>query len=109
MLFFTCFRRALGGVRDVATIFEALLDSGVLIPAIWLTLGLATAWFLLAAKRVVPLSREEAETLWKFHKQKTGCQAQSWSEIVRGEKLVGFKCECGYEHIQKRHIITINA
>jgi hypothetical protein len=110
MWFFTCFSKySSGGVIDVAAIFEALINSGVLIPAIWLSLGFATAWFLLSAKRVVPLTREEAETLWKFHKQKTGCREEKWNEIIRGEKMVGFKCECGYEHIQKRHLITINA
>ncbi|HDQ06868.1 MAG TPA: hypothetical protein ENN36_09160 [Candidatus Bathyarchaeota archaeon] len=90
-------------------IFEALLNSGVLIPAIWLSLGFAIAWFLLSAKRVVPLSREEAETLWKFHKQKTDCRAESWREIVQGERIVGFECACGHKHIQKKHLITINA
>jgi hypothetical protein len=88
-------------------ILEALLDSGVLIPAIWLCLGLAIAWLLLSAKRVVPLTREEAETLWKFHKQKTGCRAESWREIVRGNRIIGFECECGHKHVQKKHIITV--
>ena len=70
----------------MAQILDALLNSGVLIPAMWLSLGFATAWFLLSAKRVVPLSRGEAETLWIFHKQKTGCRAQGWHEIVRGKR-----------------------
>ena len=90
-------------------ILEALLASGVLIPAIWLSLGFVIAWFLLSAKRVVPLTLEEAETLWKFHKQKTGCRAESWREIARGNKIVGFECECGHKHVQKKHLITINA
>jgi hypothetical protein len=47
----------------MAQILEALLGSGVLIPAIWLSLGFVIAWLLLSAKRVVPLTREEAETL----------------------------------------------
>ena len=94
---------------NMGPILDALINSGVLIPAMWLSLGFATAWFLLSAKRVVPLSWEEAETLWKFHKQKSGCRAQSWREVVRGDKIVGFTCECGHEHVQKRHIITINA
>jgi len=90
-------------------ILEALLDSGVLIPALWLSWGFVIAWILLSAKRVVPLTREEAETLWKFHKQKTKCRAESWQEIVRGNKIIGFECECGHKHVQKKHIITINA
>jgi len=88
---------------------ETLLDSGVLIPAMWVSLGFVIAWFLLSAKRVVPLSRIEAETLWKVHKQTTQCRAKSWQEIIRGNNIIGFECECGHKHVQKRHIITINA
>ena len=88
-------------------ILETMLSSGVLIPAIWLSLGLATAWFFLAAKRVVPLFQKEAETLWKIHKQHTQCKAKSWTEIPKGNKIIGFECDCGHKHIQKKHIITI--
>ena len=93
----------------MAQILEALLNSGVLIPAMWLSLGFATAWLLLSAKRVVPLTRKEAETLWKIHKQQTKCRAEGWQEIVRKNKIIGFECECGYNHVQKKHVITINA
>ena len=50
-------------------IIEAMLSSGVLVPAIWLSLALIVIWFLLSAKRVVPLTHTEAETLWKVHVQ----------------------------------------
>ena len=93
----------------MAQILETLLSSGVLIPAMWLSLGFVIAWFLLSAKRDVPLSRKEAETLWKFHKQKDRCGAEGWQEIVHGDKVVGFECECGHKHIQTKHLITINA
>ncbi len=92
----------------MAQILEALLSSGVLIPAIWLSLGFVTAWFLLSAKRVVPLTQKEAETLWKVHKQNTLCSAKGWREIVRRNKIIGFECECGHKHVQKKHIITIS-
>ena len=88
-------------------LIETLLQSGVLVPAIWLSLGFCTAWFLLSAKRFVPLSREEAETLWKVHKQMTQCEAKDWHEITRGDKIIGFECECGHEHLQKKHIINV--
>lgn len=96
-------------VRNVTQILDALLNSGVLVPAIWVSLGLATAWFLLSAKRVVPLTQKEAETLWKIHQQNGLCSAKSWCEVVRGDKVIGFECDCGYKHIQRKHIITINA
>jgi hypothetical protein len=92
----------------VTQIIEAFLGSGVLIPAIWLSLGFVVAWFLLSAKRVVPLTNDEAETLWKIHKQRNCCQAENWQTIDRGNKIIGFECGCGHEHIQKKHIITIN-
>ena len=90
-------------------ILDALLSSGVLIPAIWLSLGFAIAWLLLSAKRVVPLTHNEAETLWKVHRQQTQCKAKSWDEVVQRNKIIGFECKCGHKHVQKKHIITISA
>ena len=90
-------------------ILENLLSSGVLIPAMWLSLGFVIAWFLLSAKRTVPLTHDEAETLWKFHKQKVQCAADGWLEINRGGKIVGFECECGHKHVQTKHLVTIHA
>jgi hypothetical protein len=90
-------------------VLESLLSSGVLIPAIWLSLGFCTAWFLLSAKRVVPLTKEEAETLWKVHRQMMRCGAEGWHEISHRDKIVGFECECGHRHIQRKHIINVKA
>lgn len=92
----------------MSQILEALLSSGVLIPAIWLSLGFAIAWFLLSAKRVVPLKKSEAETLWRIHKQHSQCGSKKWMTVVKGDKIVGFECACGHKHIQKKHLITIN-
>ncbi|MDG6223461.1 MAG: hypothetical protein IAX21_09580 [Candidatus Bathyarchaeota archaeon] len=63
----------------------------------------------MSAKRIVPLTEKEAETLWKVHKQKTQCTAKDWKHLTRGTEIIGFECECGEKHIQKKHIITINA
>ena len=90
-------------------IIEAMLSSGVLIPAIWLSLALIVVWFLLSAKRVVPLTHTEAETLWKAHRQKERCKSKDWNQILRNQDIIGFECECGKKHIQKKHIITINS
>jgi len=86
-----------------------MLSSGVLIPAIWLSLALIVVWFLLSAKRVVPLTHNEAETLWKVHTQKVRCNSKEWHEIIRGTDIIGFECDCGKKHIQKKHIVTINS
>jgi len=90
-------------------ILDALLNSGVFIPAIWLSLGFFIAWLVLAAKHVVPLTAQEAETLWKIHKQETLCSGKKWAPIKRGEQLVGFECECGHKHMQKKHIVNLNS
>lgn len=90
-------------------LLEAFLNSGVLIPAIWLSLGFCTAWFLLSAKRVFPLTKEEVETLWKVHKQTKRCGAMNWCEVVRSNKILGFECGCGHKHIQKKHTISVKA
>ena len=56
---------------------------------------------------IVPMTKKEAETLWKFHKQKDCCKAETWQEITEKKKLVGYECECGYKHIQKKHLVTV--
>lgn len=85
---------------------ETLLESGVLVPAIWLSLGFCIAWFILSAKRSVALSPEEAEMLWKVHRQKTQCNATKCKIIRSGGKIVGFKCECGHKHVQKKPLVN---
>jgi hypothetical protein len=87
---------------------ETLLNSGVLVPAIWLSLGLFIAWFLLSAQRSVVLSPEEAEMLWKIHKRKAQCKAKEYEMITHRGKTTGFKCKCGHKHIQKKHLITVS-
>ncbi|MEM3703862.1 MAG: hypothetical protein QXX79_05555, partial [Candidatus Bathyarchaeia archaeon] len=37
-------------------------------------------------------------------KQTAGCNSKLWREIRIGRKIVGFECECGYKHVQKRPI-----
>jgi len=83
-----------------------LLDSGALIPGLALIFGLYIAWILLSAKRTVPLSQEEIEMLWKFHKQKMKCKAKSVHEIVKKKKIVGFECECGYKQMQNKPLVN---
>jgi hypothetical protein len=84
-----------------------LLDSGVLIPGLALCFVFYVAYLLFAARNFVPMTREEAETLWKFHKLKDGCKAKTWHEITKENDLIGFQCECGFRQIQKKPLITI--
>jgi len=88
-------------------LLEAFLESGVLIPGLALCFGFYIAYILLSARNVVPMSKEEAEKLWKFHRQIKCCKAQTWHEITKKKKLVGYECECGHKHIQKKHLVTV--
>jgi len=54
----------------------------------WLSLGFFIAWLLLSAKLSVPMTHEEIEMLWNFHKQKSKCKSKSCKEIV--EKKYGW-------------------
>jgi hypothetical protein len=88
-------------------VFTALMDSGVLIPGLALSFGFFIAYLLLSAKHYVPITVKEIDTLWKFHKQKTHCTAMKWDEIIKKNKIIGFKCGCGFTHIQKKPLINL--
>ncbi|MGC8895880.1 MAG: hypothetical protein ACP5LB_03800 [Candidatus Bathyarchaeia archaeon] len=74
--------------------------------ASWTTFIVYATWYFTSAKDYAPLTTYEAKILWKIHKQNIGCNGKKWQIIKRGGKIVGFKCECGYKHIQKRPIIA---
>ena len=76
----------------------------ILSSTLWVCFLLYATWYLTSAKDFAPLTREEAELLWKIHKQDMGCKAKRWYEIRHEGELVGFECECGYVHVQKRPI-----
>ena len=77
-----------------------------LVPTIWVSFGCAVAWFILSAKKYQEITPNDAKLLWKTHKQFTHCNAEVFSQITKGKKLVGYICQCGYEHVQKRPIIN---
>ena len=53
------------------------------------------------------MTKEEIETLWKFHKQTKCCKAKDWHEITKKKKVIGYECECGFQHIQKKPLINV--
>jgi len=85
-----------------------LLDTGVLIPGLVLSFGFVVTYLLLSAKHNVPITVKEAETHWKFHKESKCCNAETWDEINKNKKLIGFECECGYSLIQKKPLINLH-
>ena len=94
-------------MAQVLGLFEVILDSGVLIPGLALCFGFYIAYVLLSARNVVPMTSEEIDTLWKFHKQTKCCKAETWHEITKKKKIIGYECECGFKHIQKKPLVTL--
>lgn len=77
----------------------------MLVPPLWVCFAVYAIWYFTSAKRHAPLTPNEAKLLWKIHKQNIKCGAKKWRELKRGDRIIGFECECGYKHVQKRPII----
>jgi len=71
----------------------------------WLALVAYAMWFLFRAKTFQPLTLDDLALMWKLHKQNTGCTASRINSMLKNDdEIVGFKCDCGYEFLQKRLI-----
>jgi hypothetical protein len=80
----------------------------LLVGGFWFALVAYVLWYLFKAKTVQPLTLDDLALTWKVHKQRDGCNASRiYSLIKENDEVVGFRCECGYEFIQKR-LITQN-
>ena len=78
---------------------------GILVPILWISLGIFTIRFLFKAKTFQPLSLDDLALTWKLHKQKNKCKSKHIKELLRNKnEVIGFKCECGYEFKQERLI-----
>jgi hypothetical protein len=73
---------------------------------LWGCLTAYGTWYFTSAKNYAPLTVSEARLLWRIHKRNIRCNARKWQRIKRGGKIIGFKCECGYKHVQKRPIVS---
>ncbi len=62
-------------------------------------------WYAFVGKTLQPITTEDADLMWRMHKKDTGCTGSRITDMLsyRG-KVVGFRCECGYEFKQKRLI-----
>ena len=71
----------------------------------WFLLGAYAFWFVSKAKTFQPLTLDELALTWKLHKHQTGCKSSYIHDLlVRNDEVVGFRCECGHEFLQKRLI-----
>ena len=76
----------------------------ILMPASWACFTAYAAWYFASAKQYAPLTYKEARILWEIHKHKTQCDSKTWHKIRRKDRVIGFKCDCGYKHIQRKPI-----
>lgn len=71
----------------------------------WLALGTYVFWYIVKAKDFQPLTLDDLARTWKLHKNQAGCKSSCIHDLlVRNDEVVGFRCECGYEFLQKRLI-----
>jgi hypothetical protein len=78
----------------------------IIVPALWTLLAIYIVWYCTSAKHYAPITSTEAKMLWVLHKNDVRCNAKRWREVRRIGKIVGFECECGCKHIQKRPLVS---
>jgi hypothetical protein len=78
----------------------------IVMPSSWACFTTYLAWYFTKVKRYSPITSAEARQLWTIHKHDTRCNGRKWSQVRRGKQTVGFECECGYKHVQKKPIIA---
>jgi len=78
----------------------------VYMTALWGLFTVYLVWYSTSAKHYAPITVNDARILWLIHKTRTQCSAKKWREVKRAKKVVGFECECGYKHIQRRPIVS---
>lgn len=77
----------------------------VLTGSFWFAFTAYALWFFFMAKTPQPLGLDDLALTWKLHKQHEECTASRiHSLMTENDEIVGFRCECGYEFIQKRLI-----
>ena len=85
---------------------ELLIGNIWIVAGLWIALGAYMLWYFFKAKTIQPLTMDALAITWKVHKKQTGCTASHVNTIlVKENKIVGFKCECGYNYMQKRLIV----
>ena len=85
---------------------ELIFGNIWIVVGLWIALGAYMLWYFFKAKTIQPLTMDALAITWKVHKKQTGCTASHVNTIlVKENKIVGFKCECGYNYMQKRLIV----
>jgi hypothetical protein len=57
-------------------------------------------------KTLQPLTSQEVSLIWGMHKKQTECGGTRINKLLLDKgKVVGFRCKCGYEYVQKRPLV----
>jgi hypothetical protein len=73
--------------------------------ALWITLAVYLFWYIVKATTYQSLSLNDLALLWRVHKLEAGCKSAYIQDLlVKGDEVVGFRCGCGHEYLQKRLI-----
>jgi len=78
----------------------------IIMPATWTCFTTYVAWYFTKAKRYSPITPYEAKQLWAIHRHATHCNGSKWRQVKKGKQTIGFQCECGYKHMQKKPIMA---
>jgi hypothetical protein len=76
-----------------------------LVCGFWLALGAYVFWYVVKAKDFQRMTLDDLALTWKLHRHQTGCKSSCIHDLlVRNSEVVGFRCSCGYEFLQRRLI-----
>jgi len=75
-----------------------------LVLATWVGFGAYIIWFFALAKDYATLTSRETTFLWQLHKRQTHCSSTKFETVRRKNRIVGFRCDCGYKYLSKRPI-----
>jgi hypothetical protein len=92
--------------RDEAMFDVIMKNLWLIMPALWGCFVTYGVWYFARAKRYSSISAAEARQLWAIHKNGVRCGRKRWRKIERGGRIVGFECECGFRHVQRRPLVA---
>jgi hypothetical protein len=78
----------------------------ILLIGSFIVFGVYICWYIFFGKTPQPLTSQEVSLIWVMHKKQTGCTGTRINNFLLDEgKIVGFRCKCGYEYVQKRPMV----
>jgi hypothetical protein len=78
----------------------------ILMLSTWGCFVVYLSWYVGKVKWCYPITSAEARQLWIIHKRDTHCKGRRWRQLKKGKQTVGFQCDCGYRHTQKRPVLA---